>query len=205
MQGLQYLASKLDDSFAAFILNAMPLSVMIVDKEARVQVINEAAQRFFYTSRDAAYLKKCGDVIRCLHACTSRGCGGCPACAKCILRKSVFEALEGQIVSRNKGNFDVVFNDEIKRLTLLVTASPILYENNQMVIVLIEDVSLVTQLQGLIPICSACHRIRGDQEEWIALENYLIRHSEAELTHDYCPVCSEKMLAQHTLRKEEIG
>lgn len=201
MQNLLYSAKELDEGFAAFILKNMPLAVMIVNNDVRVQGLNEAAQEFLCISGEEAHLQKCGDVLKCIHARGAGGCGGATICSKCVLRKSVLESLEGRAVSRNKGKFDVIVDGEVKRWILLVTASPIIFENKRMVIILVEDVSLITQLQGLLPICSTCHCIRDDQGDWHSLQNYLIANSEAELTHDICPICSKKLYTQHALNK----
>ncbi len=202
MQGSEYPWSKLDGNFATFLLKTLPLSLMIVNDETKVEVINEAAQIFFNISNEEAYLRKCGDILKCINADSVEGCGGCVVCSKCILRKSIVEALNGKIVSRNKGTFHVIHKGEAKVMTLLVTAAPIYYEKNNLVIVIAEDISLITQLQGLIPICSVCHCISDGKGEWMALEKYLMKHSEAELTHDICPVCSEKMRLRHVLSKQ---
>ena len=201
MQRLLHSSKELDESFAAFILKTMPLAVMIVNSDVRVQAINEAAQDFLCTSSEEAHLKRCGDVLKCVHACGPGGCGGAVSCSKCVLRKSVLESLEGRTVSRNKGVFDVNVDGVVKRLILLVTTSPIVYKSMEMVLVLVEDVSLITQIQGLVPICSSCQCIRDEQGDWHSLQNYLMTHSEAELTHDLCPNCSKKLCAQHTLSK----
>jgi phosphoserine phosphatase RsbU/P len=50
----------------------------------------------------------------------------------------------------------------------------------------------VKMLQGIIPICMHCHRIRDDQESWEKMENYIQNHSEAEFSHALCPECLEK-------------
>ena len=201
MQGTGYQWNELDSDFAAFLLKTLPLALMIVNDATKIEVINEAAQNIFNISNEEAYLQKCGNILKCINANTPEGCGECIVCRKCILRKSVLEALNGKVVSRNKGTFHVLHQGEVKVLTLLVTASPIHYEKNTMVIVIAEDVSLITQLQGLIPICSVCHRIHDEKGEWMGLEEYLMKHSEAELTHDICPVCSEKMRLKHALSK----
>jgi PAS domain S-box-containing protein len=44
-------------------------------------------------------------------------------------------------------------------------------------------------LQGLIPICAHCKKIRNDQGFWTQLEAYLVEHSEADFTHGICPEC----------------
>lgn len=201
MKKSEFQWNQLDGSFAAFLLKTMPLALMIVNNKAQIEVINEAAQEFFNISNDDAYLQKCGDILKCVNSNTPEGCGECAACMKCILRKSMLEALHGKIVSRNKGTFHIVRHGEIKTMTLLVTAAPVDYREDNMVILMAEDISLITQLQGLIPICSVCHRIHNEQGEWMALEKYLMKHSEAEMTHDICPVCSEKMRLQHTSGK----
>ncbi len=201
MQGTGYKWNELDSDFAAFLLKTLPLALMIVNDAAKIEVINEAAQNIFNISNEEAYLKKCGNILKCINANTPEGCGECIVCQKCILRKSVFEALSGKVVSRNKGTFHVFHQGQVKVMTLLVTASPIQYEKRTMVIVIAEDVSLITQLQGLIPICSVCHRIHDEKGEWMGLEEYLMKNSEAELTHDICPVCSDKMRLKHTLSK----
>jgi hypothetical protein len=51
--------------------------------------------------------------------------------------------------------------------------------------------SRVKQLQGLLPICSYCKRIRGDGNYWQRVETYIAQHSHAQFTHGICPQCYE--------------
>ncbi|NIA16275.1 MAG: response regulator [Nitrospiraceae bacterium] len=50
----------------------------------------------------------------------------------------------------------------------------------------------VKTLQGIIPICMHCHKIRTDQESWERMENYIQEHSGAEFSHALCPECLDK-------------
>jgi len=50
----------------------------------------------------------------------------------------------------------------------------------------------IKTLQGLLPICSFCHKIRDDQDVWQKLETYMVEHTEADFTHGICPECIEK-------------
>jgi hypothetical protein len=50
----------------------------------------------------------------------------------------------------------------------------------------------VRKLQGILPICIHCHRIRDDQEAWRKLESYIQEHSDATFSHGLCPECLEK-------------
>jgi len=47
-------------------------------------------------------------------------------------------------------------------------------------------------LQGLLPICASCKRIRHDDDQWENLESYISEHSEATFTHGLCPGCAAK-------------
>lgn len=50
----------------------------------------------------------------------------------------------------------------------------------------------VKQLQGLVPICSYCKKIRDDRSYWQKLETYLSDHSEVKFTHGVCPDCMQQ-------------
>jgi sigma-B regulation protein RsbU (phosphoserine phosphatase) len=50
-------------------------------------------------------------------------------------------------------------------------------------------VSTVKRLQGLIPICSYCKRIRSDSNDWEQLESYISEHTDAQFSHGICPPC----------------
>jgi DNA-binding response OmpR family regulator len=52
----------------------------------------------------------------------------------------------------------------------------------------------VKQLQGLVPICSYCKKIRNDRNYWQQLESYLSDYSEARFSHGICPDCYEKIV-----------
>ncbi len=47
----------------------------------------------------------------------------------------------------------------------------------------------IKTLQGIIPICSYCKKIRDDQGYWNQVEAYLSRHSDARFSHGFCPDC----------------
>lgn len=52
-----------------------------------------------------------------------------------------------------------------------------------------EALSSVKQLQGLLPICSYCKKIRDDRNYWEQVESYISRRSEAQFSHGICPDC----------------
>ena len=56
--------------------------------------------------------------------------------------------------------------------------------------------SNIRQLQGLLPICSYCKKIRDDQNYWQQVEEYIAQHTEAKFSHSICPECYEKVLLE---------
>ena len=54
----------------------------------------------------------------------------------------------------------------------------------------------VQRLQGLLPICSYCKKIRNEANYWEQVESYLGAHSDLDFTHSICPQCTEKMLRE---------
>jgi phosphoserine phosphatase RsbU/P len=47
----------------------------------------------------------------------------------------------------------------------------------------------IKTLQGILPICSFCKKIRDDQGYWNQVEAYISLHSDALFSHSICPEC----------------
>ena len=54
------------------------------------------------------------------------------------------------------------------------------------------SLAMVKQLEGIIPICGYCKKIRDDKQSWQQLEKYITEHSEASFSHGICPECAKK-------------
>jgi hypothetical protein len=48
----------------------------------------------------------------------------------------------------------------------------------------------------MLPICSACNKIRNDEGYWERIETYIRERSDAEFTHGICPDCAKKLYPQ---------
>lgn len=55
-----------------------------------------------------------------------------------------------------------------------------------------EALDQVQTLQGIIPICMHCKRIRDGKNYWQQVEEYVSAHSEAKFSHGLCDDCLEK-------------
>lgn len=52
-----------------------------------------------------------------------------------------------------------------------------------------ETLHELTRLRGLLPTCAHCHRVRGSDDVWLPLEDYVSRHSPTVFSHGICPDC----------------
>jgi DNA-binding response OmpR family regulator len=59
-----------------------------------------------------------------------------------------------------------------------------------------EALNQIETLEGILPICMYCKKIRNDQNYWQQVESYIGQHSKAEFTHGLCPECFEKHFKQ---------
>lgn len=62
-------------------------------------------------------------------------------------------------------------------------------KKEKLILKLEKALSEVKTLQGLIPICAHCKRLRDEKGYWDEIENYILSHSQAELSHGLCPDC----------------
>ena len=57
----------------------------------------------------------------------------------------------------------------------------------------------IKRLEGFLPICAKCKKIRiagsnpRDQDSWVAIENYIEERTDADFTHGLCPQCSHEL------------
>lgn len=58
----------------------------------------------------------------------------------------------------------------------------------------------VKTLEGIIPICMYCKRIRDDQDFWGRVEAYISERSNAQFSHGVCPDCWTKEVAPELQR-----
>jgi GAF domain-containing protein len=78
-------------------------------------------------------------------------------------------------------------------MQLLARQAIALLESRRVLRHLADALDHVKMLQGLLPICAWCKRIRDDQGYWDQVEAYLHKYTGVDFTHSICPECLEKM------------
>ncbi len=66
-------------------------------------------------------------------------------------------------------------------------------ERERLIAELEDALARVKTLNGLLPICSSCKKIRDDQGYWQQIERYISKHSEVEFSHGICPECMKEL------------
>ncbi len=64
-------------------------------------------------------------------------------------------------------------------------------------------ITQIKTLQGLIPICASCKKIRNDKGYWQTVESYIQQHSDADFSHGICPECLPKLYPKYYKKMEE--
>jgi phosphoserine phosphatase RsbU/P len=88
-------------------------------------------------------------------------------------------------------------NDELKaRLGAGLRVVTLEQQLAERVAQLEESLSQVRRLQGLLPICAYCKKVRDDKNSWHQIEAYVSQHSEAKFSHGVCPSCMATVVEQ---------
>ncbi|MDR0269872.1 PAS domain-containing protein [Paenibacillus sp.] len=63
---------------------------------------------------------------------------------------------------------------------------------------LMEALTQIRTLRGLLPICAVCKKIRDEHDIWNTVESFLEKHTHAEFTHDICPECIRRLYPKYS-------
>lgn len=136
-----------ESEFLNALFETIPASVMVVDENQRVRMVNRALARDFAVARDTVVDVCPGDALGCPRAVVEpQACGSLDECLKCQLRPTIAEALAGAKIDRRRCQFSYQVEEETRELTLLVSTKPLDHKGERLAIVILED---ITELNGL--------------------------------------------------------
>jgi PAS domain-containing protein len=184
-------------NFIESILDAIPLPIFVVDEDVRIFWSNQSAAPLLDTEPDLVFLRRCGEVLRCQHALEStEGCGRTEFCKDCPIRNAVQQSIQGQMVVRKKNKMRMVGKDKLVEINLLVTTAPFAYQDESLVLLILEDISELMELKSIVPICAYCKKIRDDEAYWQSVEKYFKVHLSLDFSHGVCPECAKKLFPE---------
>jgi GAF domain-containing protein len=83
--------------------------------------------------------------------------------------------------------------EQEKAMQALVRQVMALLELRRVSVHLADALNHIKTLEGLLPICAWCKRIRDDEGYWDQVEAYLHKYTGVDFTHSICPECLEKV------------
>lgn len=183
------------------LLDALPVPVLLVDARMQVLEANTTARHEFGTDAESARRNDLGVVIECLHATQQDNPCDHSVCARdCVVRNAIGGAIHGRKTLRCKATMQLHFGSDIREATLLVTAAPFKSQQSPLGLLTLEDVSELTQLHSILPVCASCGQVRSDEGYWARVKAYMSGRIDALGPCGYCSACDEQLHSRDTTR-----
>ncbi|MCX6909601.1 MAG: hypothetical protein NTY01_16370 [Verrucomicrobia bacterium] len=189
-------------------VDALPVLMMIVDKNVAIKDLNAAAREFLGPRYKEVFHMRSGKAFHCVHNQEARaGCGHGRFCQICPIREAATLAYKKQRVVRRRTKAEIGNADQKREVNLLVTATPLPSRGSARILLILEDITALVELQTPVPICASCKRIRDDRPYWEQLEVHLNQHLDLDLSGGVCPKCKQRLYgglkkSQHLFLKE---
>jgi PAS domain-containing protein len=191
------LQPRHSDAIPTTVFDALPFPAWIVDDDMRLVAVNRASIRLLGEESDIVLRQRGGEFLHCVNS--AGGCGKSKRCSDCVLRGAATFAVSGTEPTRQRAKLEVVDRDSVREMHALITASPVVYEGANRVLLCIEDLTALLATTDVLPICMHCKKIR-DSDLWLQIEAYLDSHLDLKFSHGICPDCATKLYPEEDTR-----
>ncbi len=107
------------------ILDAIPASIFMVDKNVEVLGVNRKALLMLSQDPESIIRRPAGEVLHCIHSTeTPGGCGTSESCRECRVRAGVSKSFSANQVVRQKVEMELVTEGGVSKGSLLITTTP---------------------------------------------------------------------------------
>jgi len=146
---MKSIANLLQENvFLRTLFESIPFGVMIIDSDRQVQEVNDFMRQAFGVSAATLIDKNFGEVIKCINAIDGQiGCEGGEHCKNCPIPETSLSTLEGVSSQRIKAEVQLRTEIGVEDKVLLITTTPIVYENRRYAILLLEDITEVSKFR----------------------------------------------------------
>ena len=122
------------------VIDALPVSITVIDKNCTVLLANQAASLFFGKEKSQLVGQIGGNAFGCIHHEDSPdGCGFGANCSKCILRQTVMSTIT-QKKGRPMTEASMVFKRFGKKHLRIFTL-PIILDEEEVILLALEDIT----------------------------------------------------------------
>jgi transcriptional regulator with PAS, ATPase and Fis domain len=191
------------DKIGCNVYDNLSFSVLVIDKDYRVLSMNKKASELLKT--DNTTNVKCYSLTHGRERCCSDYGEICPL-RECIETKvfvrtvhkhiydgkEIFEEITATPVFDNNGDLKYIV-EELRDITKLLKLETVINSLR----------SELKTLQGLLPICSSCKKVRDDKGYWSEVEKYISDRSEAKFSHSLCPDCLKELYPEIAERQQK--
>jgi len=193
------------------IFEAIGNSIIIVDKESKILLMNKRTEEYFGYSRDELIGQKIEKLIPPRYRKKHAG-----------LREEYVKKPENrpmgtgrELLAMRKDGSEVPVEIGLnpahtkEGMIIIITLIDITKrraleeERDRLFLELKEALDNVKTLKGMLPICMNCKKIRDDEGYWEKVDSYIIKHSDATITHGLCPDCAGKLYPDFYKEKKD--
>ncbi len=136
------------NDFLKNLFESLPCGVLIMDRERRVQAVNNTLERAFGIRLSEVINRRGGEILKCVHAsATDKGCGYSDECSECGIRLTALEAISGRKIERNRARTRLYLNNVETNLDFLISAAPLDHDGERLAIVILEDITELNELK----------------------------------------------------------
>ena len=84
----------------------------------------------------------------------------------------------------------IMSTDQVEEVLRHISSNPMAHtEQRKAVIELKREVIQKRTIEGILPSCCFCKKIRDDAGNWEGADVYIDKHTEAQISHSICPEC----------------
>jgi hypothetical protein len=96
---------------------------------------------------------------------------------------------DADIVLRTQGGIAIAGSSVLLLASVVAERKRVAHERDLLLAELGHALAEIKTLEGFIPICAWCHKVRDDEGFWQQLEKYLGERTDATFSHSICPAC----------------
>jgi PAS domain-containing protein len=179
------------------ILDAVPASIFMVDKDVEVLGVNRKALLMLSQDPEAIIMRPAGEVLHCIHSTeTPGGCGTAEACRKCRVRAAVGKSFRENQVVRHKVEMELVSDGNVTPASLLITTTPFEFQQKMYVLLILEDISELMDLMDLMPVCARCKEVMDDSQVRQTVKQQFKERFKLVCSDQLCGKCMVKLIME---------
>jgi transcriptional regulator with PAS, ATPase and Fis domain len=137
------------NSFVKTLVDSIPCGLLVVDRQGRVQVVNDILENVLRVNKKAALGKGTGNALSCF--CVNdhpKGCGYGDCCKDCEVQKLTLNSLSTRHKQRTKAHLQIIIDGQLRDLDLLISAFPFNLNKELFSILIIENLNT---LRAFVP------------------------------------------------------